>query len=511
MPTTHVVAVSKEIPQWVVLKHEREEPVVILQEGPSEDGPRVYVHYVNLEKRNDEWLPKSLLHPMPSTSALPNGATVPSRKRKRQSKGSASASRSQSVESEDAWKSDDVNGKATKIMTMTKRNTILKHHKKLYSRRNFDQVYIGEWLIKTLVLFARPGTSLPRIPGVSRTTIRAHGRTSDLLAGGMGRTVEKTSLYVCDMCFKYMTDASTWEVHKKDCNVNHPPGRKVYQRGAHTIWEVDGAKEKATNSLRRAGKVGTPERPLSDLGLRSYLAYWCSTLIRFFRKLLEVMPLTAGPDPIITRGAPPDFRSPTRELSSEESVTPRSSSWRRRRNKGWDGEVSEEDDDLCEDIDGMYSFLTFFASSFVVQSFILVLTRLAEKLASLRTFITTRHPHGGASVDLKIECSLEDIASATNLRVEDTAFALNEMGLLTRWGKGEGRGRGGFVDAGCKWSGVVTGDGDGEGERGKVDGYSYEREGRGDLCGEEGEESVFAFEACEALALLVGLYYSFYI
>lgn len=37
---------------------------------------------------------------------------------------------------------------------------------------------------------------------------------------------------------------------------------------------------------RRAGKVGSPERPLSDLGLRSYLAYWTSTLIRFFRSSL---------------------------------------------------------------------------------------------------------------------------------------------------------------------------------------------------------------------------------
>lgn len=34
---------------------------------------------------------------------------------------------------------------------------------------------------------------------------------------------------------------------------------------------------------RRSGRVGTPERPLSDLGLRSYLTYWVSTLIRFFR------------------------------------------------------------------------------------------------------------------------------------------------------------------------------------------------------------------------------------
>lgn len=24
----------------------------------------------------------------------------------------------------------------------------------------------------------------------------------------------------------------------------HPPGQKVYQRGAHTIWEVDGAVQK---------------------------------------------------------------------------------------------------------------------------------------------------------------------------------------------------------------------------------------------------------------------------
>jgi hypothetical protein len=31
---------------------------------------------------------------------------------------------------------------------------------------------------------------------------------------------------------------------QRKCTRRHPPGRKVYQRGAHTIWEVDGAKEK---------------------------------------------------------------------------------------------------------------------------------------------------------------------------------------------------------------------------------------------------------------------------
>jgi hypothetical protein len=36
---------------------------------------------------------------------------------------------------------------------------------------------------------------------------------------------------------------------------------------------------------RRAGKLGTPERPLSDLGLRSYVAFWIAVLIRFFRTI----------------------------------------------------------------------------------------------------------------------------------------------------------------------------------------------------------------------------------
>ncbi|KAI6021178.1 hypothetical protein EDC04DRAFT_2733459, partial [Pisolithus marmoratus] len=29
------------------------------------------------------------------------------------------------------------------------------------------------------------------------------------------------------------------------CDRRHPPGRKAYQHGAHTIWEVDGAIDKS--------------------------------------------------------------------------------------------------------------------------------------------------------------------------------------------------------------------------------------------------------------------------
>lgn len=54
------------------------------------------------------------------------------------------------------------------------------------------------------------------------------------------------ALWVCDGCFKYMRTYGGYTVHKKDCKQTHPPGRKVYQRGAHIIWEVDGLQEKVS-------------------------------------------------------------------------------------------------------------------------------------------------------------------------------------------------------------------------------------------------------------------------
>ena len=43
-------------------------------------------------------------------------------------------------------------------------------------------------------------------------------------------------------------DSKADDVLEKKCDRRHPPGRKVYQRGAHTIWEVDGAKEKVSRA-----------------------------------------------------------------------------------------------------------------------------------------------------------------------------------------------------------------------------------------------------------------------
>ncbi|KAL4069067.1 acyl-CoA N-acyltransferase [Scleroderma yunnanense] len=448
---------------------------------------------------------------------------------------------------------------------MTEEDLDIQHHKQITAQRNFDKVNFGKWQIKTWYFSpyplmesevedptpdstgppASPGSSAqspaprgrgrppgstanrpPKIPGVQRTTLRSHGRTSDLLAGGLTRshlTGDKSVLWVCERCFKYMSEGSVWEMHAKRCDRRHPPGRKVYQRGAHTIWEVDGAAEKlycqnlslfgkffidvktlffdCDNFLfyiltdadsqrdhvlgffskekysyddynlaciivlppyqrkgygmlmiefsyelsRRSGKVGTPERPLSELGLRSYLTYWVATLVRFLRRLLSVLPpdcanvTTEGwvsmPLPLSQTQTPaevshahtplpqsqphtqtqalPISQTPTQLPPAEDIPTPGLSTptiKRKRGPKGWDGEIDPSHDHLrAAAADGnAYDIFT-----------------------PLRKIVTVPNERdGSATSHVVVHCTLVDIARATNLRVEDAAFALCECGLL---------------------------------------------------------------------------------
>ena len=76
-----------------------------------------------------------------------------------------------------------------------------------------------------------PSTSGARITGVSRTSIRAHGRTSDILAGGLRRNGggEKASvLWVCDRCFKYMADGGSWDMHAVSVSFSHLDGLLIW-------------------------------------------------------------------------------------------------------------------------------------------------------------------------------------------------------------------------------------------------------------------------------------------
>uniref|UniRef100_A0A8C7PJE7 Histone acetyltransferase n=1 Tax=Oncorhynchus mykiss TaxID=8022 RepID=A0A8C7PJE7_ONCMY len=166
-------------------------------------------------------------------------------------------------------------------------------------------------------------------------------------------------LYICEFCLKYMKSQTILRRHMAKCVWKHPPGDEVYRKGAISVFEVDGKKNKiycqnlcllaklfldhktlyydvepflfyvmteADNTgchlvgyfskeknsflnynvsciltmpqYMRQGygkmlidfsyllskveeKVGSPERPLSDLGLISYRSYWKEVLLRY--------------------------------------------------------------------------------------------------------------------------------------------------------------------------------------------------------------------------------------
>ncbi|KAL4244209.1 MYST (SAS/MOZ) family protein [Abortiporus biennis] len=504
MPAVFYAAdVYPEAEVFVVTKNNTERQAYVLERRPDE----LYVHYINTDKRLDEWVPESIVRqaePHETATAETNGT---SRKRKRNPLERELLGVRADAEVGSGSKSglggDSKDEEGTMI---TEEEYDIEHHKQITAKRNFDKVNFGKWQIKTWYFSPYPlteseieeavstptphgGPSAPgRPPGVARSTLRAHGRTSDILARGLGRShgADNSILWVCDKCFKYMSEGVSWELHVKKCTRKHPPGRKVYQRGAHIIWEVDGAKEKLycqnlslfgklfidvktlffdcdnflfyiltdadsqrdhvigffskekvsfddynlacivvlppyqRNSYgmlmiefsyelsRRQGKLGTPERPLSDLGLRSYLAYWVATIIRFFRRLLTVLP--PGTEKVVTSGSAFDVSdplSPAREQDDPSGVQIKVK--RKKNTKGWDGEQDP-------------------AIRATVQS----TTEIDPAFSSLRTIETIANPDGSCTSHVMVRCTLADIARATGLRMEDAAFAMNECGLLSR-------------------------------------------------------------------------------
>lgn len=111
----------------------------------------IYVHYLNTDKRLDEWVPEDtaqLLEQQPEASSSSRAPTGRKRKRKQQQEpsriGSSSPARQPSVDTavEDAEP-------LVEEVAMTEEEYDIQHHKQITAQRNFDKVNFGAWQIKT--------------------------------------------------------------------------------------------------------------------------------------------------------------------------------------------------------------------------------------------------------------------------------------------------------------------------------------------------------------------------
>ncbi|KAF9036078.1 acyl-CoA N-acyltransferase [Hymenopellis radicata] len=139
---------------------------------------------------------------------------------------------------------------------------------------------------------------------------------------------------------------------------------------------------------RRSGIIGGPERPLSDLGLLSYMSYWVGTLIRFFQQQLSIL-----------HGLETDSNGVYRSIGRPLDVPRRS----RKRPRLSDENLS--DTSSSGSLDPPVRPIEYFSRVM---------------------------PDGGVRTDVKYEATLQEIADATSLTLRDVSFVLNEIGFLMK-------------------------------------------------------------------------------
>lgn len=194
-------------------------------------------------------------------------------------------------------------------------------------------------------------------------------------------------------------------------------------------------------SRRFSATPGTPERPLSELGQRGYLAVWISVLVRYFRAVFALRGRPPLIDHVISaparvsvsplKGSQTEDQDPDDDADREREQE-RERKKRLRRSKGWDGELPS----------GGTLLATSPAKVFTLRP---LPSAIGPSWSTDARTTTGSGPDGGLVevVDgeevFSFATGLDELALAVNMRPDDVAYALVESGLA-RWRCGDGQG-----------------------------------------------------------------------
>ncbi|XP_032099174.1 histone acetyltransferase KAT8 isoform X3 [Sapajus apella] len=257
------------------------------QEGREE----FYVHYVGFNRRLDEWVDKNRL-------ALTKTVKDAVQKNSEKYLSELAEQPERKITRNQKRKHDEINHVQKTYAEMDPTTAALeKEHEAITKVKYVDKIHIGNYEIDAWYFSPFP---------------EDYGK--------------QPKLWLCEYCLKYMKYEKTYRFHLGQCQWRQPPGKEIYRKSNISVYEVDGKDHKEKESpdgnnvaciltlppyqRRGYGKfliafsyelsklestVGSPEKPLSDLGKLSYRSYWSWVLLeilRDFRGTLSIKDLS---------------------------------------------------------------------------------------------------------------------------------------------------------------------------------------------------------------------------